>query len=71
MSSSTLHGSIDEPAAEGSVPCGMVRVSGWVFDEAGVFEAALLVVNDGPGAPVRLGGRRTDVGEAFPDSPHA
>lgn len=50
---------------------GAVRVSGWVFDEAGLLETALLVVDDGPGTPVRLGVWRPDVGEAFPSVPHA
>jgi hypothetical protein len=29
----------------------MVRVSGWVFDEAGLLESALLVAGDGSGTP--------------------
>jgi hypothetical protein len=62
---------IDEPAAGVSVPCGMVRVTGWVFDEAGLLESALLMVGDGPGTPVRLGAWRPDVGEAYPAIPHA
>jgi hypothetical protein len=49
----------------------MVHVSGWVFDEAGLLESALLVSEDGPGTPVRLGAWRQDVGEAYPSTPHA
>jgi hypothetical protein len=62
---------IDEPAEGASVVTGLVRVSGWVFDEAGLLESVLLVVDDGPGTPVRLGVWRPDVGEAYPSIPHA
>jgi len=62
---------IDEPVAGASMARGAARVSGWVFDEAGLLETALLVVDDGPGTPVRLGVWRPDVGEAFPSVPHA
>ncbi len=71
MSAESLHSYIDEPAADATVPRGMVRVSGWVFDEEGLLEAALLLVNDALTTPVRLGGLRADVGEAFPGIPHA
>ena len=50
---------------------GVARVSGWVFDEAGLLESALLVVDSGSGAQVRLGVWRPDVGEAYPSTPHA
>lgn len=50
---------------------GLVRVSGWVFDEAGLLQSALLVVDDDPGAHVRLGVWRPDVGEAYPTVAHA
>ncbi len=63
---------IDEPVAHASVARGELRVSGWVLDEAGLLEAALLVVNDGPGVRLRLGGVwRPDVGEAHPSVAHA
>ena len=62
---------IDEPVAGASVARGVVRVSGWVFDEAGLLGSALLVVDDGPGTSVRLGGWRPDVGEAYPSVAHA
>jgi hypothetical protein len=51
---------------------GAVRVSGWVFDEGGLLEAALLVVDDGPGVRLQLGGVwRPDVGEAYTSVAHA
>ena len=62
---------VDEPVAGASIDRGAVRVSGWVFDEAGMLESALLVVGDGPGTPVRLGVWRPDVGEAHPTVAHA
>ncbi len=46
-------------------------MSGWVFDEAGLLESALLVVDDGPGAQARLGVWRPDVSEAYPTVAHA
>jgi hypothetical protein len=67
----TVRAWIDEPVAGASMARGAARVSGWVFDEAGLLETALLVVDDGPGTPVRLGVWRPDVGEAFPSVPHA
>lgn len=54
-----------------SVARGLARVTGWVFDESGPLEAALLVVDDGPGTPVSLGRWRPEVDEAFPSIPHA
>jgi hypothetical protein len=66
-----VHAWIDEPVAGASIDRGAVRVSGWVFDEAGLLESGLLVVDDGPGTPVRLGGWRPDVGEAHPTVAHA
>ncbi|MGC2373238.1 MAG: glycosyltransferase family 2 protein [Solirubrobacteraceae bacterium] len=66
-----VHVWIDEPVAGASMTSGVARVSGWVFDEAGLLESALLVVDDGPGAHVRLGVWRPDVGEAHPSVEHA
>jgi hypothetical protein len=67
-----VHACIDEPVADSSVARAELRVSGWVFDEAGLLEAALLVVNDGPGVRLQLGGVwRADVGEAYPSIAHA
>ena len=74
MSDQPIHAvraSIDEPIAEASIPRGVVRVSGWVFDEVGLLESALLVIDEGPGAEVRLGVWRPDVGEAYPSVSHA
>ena len=62
---------IDEPVAGTSMAGGAARVSGWVFDEAGLLESALLVLDDGPGAHVTLGVWRPDVGEVYPSVPHA
>jgi hypothetical protein len=66
-----VHAWIDEPVAGASIERGAVRVSGWVLDEAGLLESALLVVGDGPGTGVRLGVWRPDVGEAHPTVAHA
>ena len=62
---------IDEPVAGASIARGVARVSGWVFDDTGLLESALLLVDDGPGTNVRLGVWRPDVGEAYPSVPHA
>ena len=62
---------IDEPNASESVPRGLVRVRGWVFDETGPLDGALLLVDDGPSVRVRLGVWREDVLEAYPSVPHA
>jgi hypothetical protein len=62
---------IDEPIADASLARGAVRVSGWVFDEAGLLESAVLVVDDGPGTIVQLRVWRPDVGEAHPSVEHA
>lgn len=62
---------VDEPTTGASVVSGTVRVSGWAFDEAGLLRSALLVVDDGPGTPVRPGVWRPDVGDAYPLIPHA
>lgn len=67
----TVRAWIDKPVAEASMTRGAARVSGWVFDEAGLLQSALLVVDDGPGAQVRLGVWRPDVGEAYPSVAHA
>jgi hypothetical protein len=66
-----VHAWIDEPVAGASIERGAARVSGWVFDEAGLLESALLVVGDGSATPVRLGVWRPDVGEAYPSVAHA
>ena len=55
-----------EPQAPGDV-----RIGGWVFDEAGPLEGALLVAGVGPATRPRLGIWRQDVGDAFPAVAHA
>jgi hypothetical protein len=67
----TVRAWIDEPVAGASMARGAARVSGWVFDESGLLESALLVVDEGPGTHVRLGVWRPDVGEAHPSVAHA
>jgi hypothetical protein len=67
----TLRGWIDEPAGSGSVARGMVRVSGWAFDDSSLLDGAFLVVDEGPGVRVRLGVWREDVLAAYPSVPHA
>ena len=62
---------VDAPADGTAVPQGMVTVSGWALAERGPFERALLVAGSGPAVPARLGAWRPDVGEAFPQIPHA
>jgi hypothetical protein len=66
-----IRGHIDSPATGARLSLGQVGVAGWAFDESGPLEAALLLVGDGPGRPVRLGEARDDVGRAFPGVPHA
>jgi hypothetical protein len=62
---------IDEPAASDTVARGILRVRGWVFDEAGPLGGALLVVDGDAGSQVRLGVWRQDVLDAHPSVPHA
>ncbi len=66
-----LWAAIDTPAAGAAVPPGLVRVTGWVLQESGRFEAALLVVDGGLAAPVQLGGWRPDLAPHFAAIPHA
>jgi hypothetical protein len=66
-----VRGGIDEPTAGSAVPRGLLRVTGWAFDSGELLEAAMLVVGDGPGSPVRLGIWRPDVGSAYPGVTHA
>lgn len=62
---------IDGPAPGTVVPEGLVTVTGWAFAARGPLERALIVVEDGPASPVRLGVWRPDVAEAFPAVVHA
>jgi hypothetical protein len=71
MTERYVRGGIDEPTEGAAVPRGLLRVTGWAFESGELLEAAMLVVDDGPGSPVRLGIWRPDVGGAYPDVPHA
>ena len=66
-----LCGFIDEPAPGADVAAGLVRVTGWAFDRAGLLDETRLVVDGGVGSPARLGVWRTDVADAFPHVLHA
>lgn len=68
----TVHAAIDAPADGSGVVAGPVRIVGWVLDESGPLDAALIVAgDDGPRARARLGALRPDVGEAFASVPYA
>ncbi len=67
----TIHANIDAPVAGTAVPAGLLTVAGWAMAASAPLERALLVVDDGPAAPVRLGAWRPDVADAYPDVVHA
>jgi hypothetical protein len=71
MSEPTVRACIDQPHPSERVSRGLIRVSGWAFDERGLLGGALLAVDDGPAVAVRLGRWREDVLAAYPAVDHA
>jgi hypothetical protein len=66
-----LHGAIDPLADGADLAPGPLRLRGWVLDDEGPLEDALLLVGEFPVSRPRLGVLRPDVGAAFDSIPHA
>lgn len=67
----TVRASIDLPAPDSETSADTVQIFGWVFDEDGPLDNAMLVLESGTATRARLGIWRPDVGEHFPSVPHA
>jgi Glycosyl transferase family 2 len=66
-----VRGAIDHPADGAQLSPGLLRVRGWLLDDAGALEDAVLLVDKEVVARPRLGVARPDVAAAFRSVPHA